>query len=254
MTSDRKRRVPGMMSRIACDLDGTLADMNGALQSEAEALFGPDVSVRAGLQVPAEPPSAEEISTAPEPNGQDESAAPQVENARRALTRRQYRQLWTHCVMRANFWSTLKEIEPGAVARFGQAARAHGWEVIFLTQRPPTAGELPQLQTQRWLQAHGFELPSVYVLNGSRGKVASALSLHAVIDDKPENCLDVVTDSTAKPILVWRDTPQSAPPAAARMGIETVFSFGAALDYLEALSVKPARSSLVDRIRETLGI
>jgi hypothetical protein len=148
----------------------------------------------------------------------------------------------------------LKEIEPGTVARFNSAARRYGWEVIFLTQRPPSAGELPQIQSQRWLAANGFEFPSVYVLNGSRGKVASALSLHVVIDDRAENCLDVVTDSTAKPILVWRDPPQTAPPAASRMGIETVFTFGAALDYLEALSAKPTKSSLLGRIRESLGI
>ncbi len=35
-----------MPLRIACDLDGTVADMDGALQQHAEALFGPGVDVR----------------------------------------------------------------------------------------------------------------------------------------------------------------------------------------------------------------
>ena len=35
-----------MALRIACDLDGTVADMESALQQHAEALFGPDVDIR----------------------------------------------------------------------------------------------------------------------------------------------------------------------------------------------------------------
>ena len=42
-----------------------------------------------------------------------------------------------------------------------RAARERRWEVIFLTTRPSTAGELVQLQSQRWLAAHGFQYPSV---------------------------------------------------------------------------------------------
>jgi hypothetical protein len=32
--------------RVACDLDGTVADMENALQREAERLFGPDIILR----------------------------------------------------------------------------------------------------------------------------------------------------------------------------------------------------------------
>ncbi len=42
--SGRGTRV--MALRIACDLDGTLADMEAALQREAERLFGPGVGLR----------------------------------------------------------------------------------------------------------------------------------------------------------------------------------------------------------------
>ena len=40
-----------MPLRIACDLDGTVADLRLALQREAERLFGPDVDVRAAAAV-----------------------------------------------------------------------------------------------------------------------------------------------------------------------------------------------------------
>src|SRR5262245_20248512 len=244
-----------MALRIGCDLDGTVADMGAALQREAEVLFGPTVNLRAGLGIPSEPPpnsatasGAAEAAIEPKPEKKEEIAA-------RSLSSREYRQLWTHVRSVENFWSTLKEIEPGTVARFSVAAQKYGWEVIFLTQRPASAGEPAQAQTQRWLEAHGFDLPSVFVVNGSRGKIAAALDLHAVIDDRPENCLDVATESQARAFLVWREPPQTAPPGAARMKIETVFSFAEALDKLEALSnAKTASPGFMGRIRQTLGI
>lgn len=175
---------------------------------------------------------------------------------RRGLTDRERRALWAHVGKIENFWSGLQEIEPGTVARFAQVASANRWEVLFLTQRPSGAGETPQVQSQRWLAAQGFALPSVYVMNGSRGKVADALHLDAVIDDRPDNCLDVVTDSTARAILVWRDRPETVPPAARRMGITVVFSFAEALDLLERLAAEQARKSggLLGRLRNALGV
>ncbi len=244
-----------MSLRVGCDLDGTVADMNAALQRAAEGLFGPNVDLRAGTGTPAEPPTDEEIAGSGDVAGENASKPVQEEKAaRRGLTSREYRYLWRHCQGLDNFWCSLKELEPGLVARFCVAARSHGWEVIFLTQRPASAGELAQLQSQRWLEAHGFDLPSVYVVNGSRGKIAAALHLDAVIDDRPENCLDVATESEAKAFLVWRDGPKSAPPGAARMGIETVYSFADALDRLEAMSIKPAKAGFLGKVRQSLGL
>ena len=67
----------------------------------------------------------------------------------------------------------------------------HRWEVFFITQRPFTDGETVQRQTQRWLVAQGFDLPSVLVLRGSRGAAAAALGLDYHVDDRPQNCVDV---------------------------------------------------------------
>src|SRR5262245_15978544 len=162
-----------MSLRIACDLDGTVADMTGALQRQAEALFGPNVDLRAGMGVPAEPPSDSETAAAAE-EAASEAKPPRSEDvaARRGLNSREYKQLWAHVRNVENFWSTLNEIEPGLVARLSVVAQKHGWEVIFLTQRPASAGESTQIQSQRWLEANGFTLPSVFVVNGSRGKIA----------------------------------------------------------------------------------
>jgi hypothetical protein len=141
--------------------------------------------------------------------------------------------VWDAARRTENFWETLPEIEPGIVARLGSLARGRGWEVIFLTQRPPSDGDTTQRQSQRWLAAHGFELPSVFVVSGSRGKVAAALGLDAVVDDRAENCLDVKVDSQARAVLVERGGNRDVPANAARLGIEAVGSIGELLDRLE---------------------
>jgi hypothetical protein len=81
----------------------------------------------------------------------------------------------------------------------------------------------------------GFTLPSVYVVRGSRGAVAAALGLTIVVDDRPENCVDVVADSKARAIS--HDGAKQAeqrPEAARRLGIGVVRSVGECLDILTA--------------------
>jgi hypothetical protein len=240
-----------MALRIAVDLDGTLADMDAALQEEAERLFGPGVDLRGALRARSEGAASVE---APDPTGttpamQTPVAAPPGIR----LSDRQQRLLWAAVRETENFWSSLREVEPGAVARLAQAAAAHEWDVLFITTRPPSAGDTTQLQSQRWLQAHGFELPSVYVVSGSRGRIAAALTLDAVIDDRPENCLDVATDSDATSILVWRDSKETVPPGARRLGIQVVFSIAEALEHLESGARPPERPGIMGRLRGMLG-
>jgi hypothetical protein len=270
-----------MALRIACDLDGTVADMESALQREAERLFGPDVDVRARGHVVAQTEEADgspddgaslEGETAVDDGGAGEPApegtgaserpgattkpgTPSERPIRTALTRAQMKQLWAHVRGIEDFWMTLAEIEPGAVSRFAAAASQHAWEVIFLTQRPATKGKTAQWQSQRWLDAHGFGFPAVYVMKGSRGKVADALALDAVLDDRAENCLDVTIDSKARSFLIWRDEPSSVPAAAAGLGITVVYSFAEALNHLRQMTEKSAKSpGLVSRLRAAIGI
>ena len=240
-----------MSLRIACDLDGTLADMESALELEARRLFGPDVDLRGSLRGRPEGPASAE---SPDPTGASpgmRSAVPASAGTR--LSDRQQRQLWARVRSIENFWASLKEVEAGAVARLARAAAQRGWDVLFITTRPSCAGETTQLQSQRWLQAHGFELPSVYVVSGSRGRIASALALDAVLDDRPENCVDVATDSSAKPFLVWRDKPETVPQGASRLGIKVVFSIAEAVEQLETPRAIRHRG-LMGRVRAALGV
>ena len=237
-----------MSLRIACDLDGTVADMDTALQREARRLFGPDVALHAFPGDRME--SAEDVE-----GHMTSDTDSKTTGSPRPLTAREVRRLWAHVASLENFWTSLGEVEPGAVAHLATAARTLRWEVIFLTQRPASAGETTQVQSQRWLQAHGFDLPSVMVMRGSRGKVATAFSLDALIDDRPENCLDVLSDSQAKPILVWRHGIARVPPGIAGLPIETVSSMADALAYLDVMTTERGRGrTLVGRLRKAFGV
>lgn len=240
-----------MSLRIAFDLDGTLADLDSALEALADELFAPASNPReAGSHeneresVPAtEASGADRDALTPEEEGLEPAPV-------RALTRRQQHDLWETVRKTANFWETLSETEPGIVSRLAGIAGERRWEVIFITQRPAADGDTTQRQTQRWLAQHGFEMPSVFVLGAgaSRGKVAAALDLDAVVDDRAENCLDVKVDSRARAFLVSREPNASIAANAARMGIEVVPSIAACLDLLTA--APPERRGLFGRLRK----
>jgi hypothetical protein len=166
------------------------------------------------------------------------------------------KEVWRAARERVNFWETLEEIEPGSLARLYDLAQRRRWEVLFITSRPETAGDTAQIQSHRWLSTCGYQLPSVFVVHGSRGKIATALALDIVVDDRPENCLDVAIDSTARPILVWRGDEDRVPGSARQLGIGAVKSMAEVLDILEALDAPSGRSGagVVDRLKSLLGL
>lgn len=234
-----------MALRIGCDLDGVLADMEMALVREAEALFGPIPHA-----TPALVPAASSSMTDLVPDEVTDNAPLRHELQ---LTPRQRRMLWRHVRTIENFWESLEEIEPGIVARLATLAIERRWEIIFLTRRPVTEGNTPQIQSQRWLEAKGFRLPSVYVVTGSRGLIAAALTLDIVVDDTPENCVDVAADSKARTIAVVRNS--APPPMLRRMGIHLVHSTHEAVDVLLDIdSSLEKQPGAMERVMRTLGL
>jgi hypothetical protein len=147
----------------------------------------------------------------------------------------------------------LPELEPGIISRIAQAAAQRRWEVIFLTTRPSTKGELVQLQSQRWLEAHGFQYPSVYVVQRSRGKIADALGLDVFVDDRPENCLDIAVESKAKVILVWHGSVNEVPAGARRLGVRPVTTITEGLALLEQLDDIRNQPSLMRSFKKAIG-
>lgn len=239
-----------MPLRIGFDLDGTVADMYSALRREAIALFGEEV-----LRTPEEASKPQEPGKeqAPQPKPEDDSTAT-LAIQELHLTARQQNQLWDHVKTIENFWTTLPELEPGIISRIAKAAADRRWEVIFLTTRPATKGELVQLQSQRWLEAHGFQYPSVFVVQRSRGKIADALGLDAFVDDRPENCLDIAVESKAKVILLWHGHPGEVPAGAKRLGVRAVSTPTEALALLEQLDDIRNQSGLMRSLKKAIGV
>lgn len=249
-----------MALRIGIDLDGVLADMESELVHQAEILFGDVMTERLKERAAEAGEHPEEIPAASSKEADQPSSDQSPTDTTPPLlklnmTTRQQRKLWRHVETIENFWETLAELEPGVIGRLAALAKDRRWEIIFLTTRPASAGATAQLQTQRWLEARGFPLPSVFVVYGSRGRIAAALHLDIVVDDRPENCLDVVVDSKARAILVWREDEKHLPAAARRLGIGVVKSVGECLDILTHVDASPPeRVGVMDRVRKLLGL
>jgi hypothetical protein len=229
--------------RLAFDLDGTVADMQSALAREARRLFP-------GIDPASLPTSASPNSEGADAKGQDEGRISIGQ-----LSSRQQRELWKAVCDQENWWETLSEIEPGALARLYRLVRDRRWELMFITSRPETRGDTAQAQSYRWLAAQGYETPSIFVAHGSRGKIAAALALDVLVDDRPENCLDVAIDSSARAILVWRGEEGKVPASARQLGIGSVTSIRECLDILESLDRNETEGAgVIDRLKRLLGL
>lgn len=235
-----------MALRIGFDLDGVLADMETALVREAEKLFGDRLHTE-----PTGSAHASMSDLVPEDVSDDAPLRHELH-----LSARERRQLWRHVRKIEGFWESLEEIEPGSVARLAALTAQYGWEVIFVTRRPATAGATAQLQSQRWLESKGFKLPSVYVVTASRGLIAAALTLDIVVDDTPENCVDVAADSKARTVAILRNRDVPPPPLLNRMGIHLVRSTEECLNLLVeiAASLAQPQQGTLERVMRTLGL
>jgi hypothetical protein len=235
--------------RIAFDLDGVLADLHGTFARTALRLF-PD------LDTAAVEGAAEVGASPPDPNAPPATilVPPPPPQTSLPLTARQSDAVWEALVSIEDFWETLAEIEPGMIGRLAGLADERRWEMLFITSRPRSAGHTVQRQSQRWLQKMGFPLPSVYVVHGSRGQIAKALNLDLVIDDRPENCLDVVLESQAGAMLVWRGRAGNVPGSAKRMGIAVVPTVAACLEAILEIERPTERGGPLERLRRLFGL
>ena len=223
-------------------MDGVLADFATAFREVELRLFGPSSSVKV---------ESPEVEAEHEENAAARAAA---EGPTPRETRRRRDAIWSAIHHTPDFWTTLKPLDAGAVRRIHELMLRHRWEVFFLTQRPATAGLTVQRQTQLWLQQQGFDLPSVLVISGSRGAAAGALRLNYHVDDSPQNCLDVASDSRARPILIVPDRDEITENSAKRLRIGVARSVGEALDTLEHIGVGgPGEPTILNKLSKIVG-
>jgi hypothetical protein len=223
-------------------MDGVLADFASAFHAVEDRLFPDTPGLSAGQ------PETEEAAA--EPSGQPDAKPKEAENPHE--TRRRREAIWSGIRATPDFWTTLQPIDPGAVRRIHQLMLQHRWEVFFITQRPATDGDTVQRQTQHWLVAQGFDLPSVLVIAGSRGAAAAALRLDYHVDDSPQNCLDVMAAAGAKAVLISRGTDQMV-ATARKLGIGIAPSIQPCLDLLDQLSAAQSNPTLLKRLATLVG-
>jgi phosphoglycolate phosphatase-like HAD superfamily hydrolase len=261
-----------MPLRVAFDMDGVLADFGLAFREVETRLLGSGraatagdpgreeeaketVARRAEAVSSASAPALDENDVLREYESEIPEAAEGVRTAKMSPARDRRRRdlVWRTIQSTPNFWSTLKPIDPEAVRRIHAMSLRHGWEVFFITQRPRTDGETVQRQTQRWLVDQGFDLPSVLVLTGSRGAAAAALRLDYLVDDTAQNCLDVIADSRARPILIVPNKDESTVASARKLGVGTARSISECLDLLDKAAAAHNQPGLLQRLASLVG-
>lgn len=210
-----------MALRIGIDIDGVLADFRSAFHVAARRCLRHDIEDSDDLETVG-PLSPEDV-----------------------------RRVWEHIAKTQNWWMDVPAYEPDQIARLYSVMRAVGWEVFFMTKRPPSAGDSVQFQTQWWIERFGFYLPAVMTVPGSRGDVANGLRLDMIIDDQLINCVEVISTAPTKAILMLRAADAAARQHAANRGIGVVASMSEAITVLERLNdVLPQKRGRLMRLSE----
>jgi hypothetical protein len=207
--------------RIGIDIDGVLADFRTAFHETAVRCLRHDVD---------DTPDLESLSP---------------------LSAADVRRVWDYIAAAQNWWMEVPAYEPDQIARLYSLTRASGWEVFFMTKRPPSAGDSVQFQTQWWIERFGFYLPAVLTVPGSRGDVATGLRLDLVLDDQLINCVEVISAAPTKAVLVLRSNDPAARQQAGNRGIGVVSTLSEAITIIERLqNVLPQKRGRLMRLAE----
>jgi hypothetical protein len=210
-----------MPLRIGIDIDGVLADFRTAFHEAALRCLRHDVDDEQDLET-LSPLSAVDV-----------------------------RRVWDHIAAAQNWWMEVPAYEPDQIARLYSLTRAAGWEVFFMTKRPPSAGDSVQFQTQWWIERFGFYLPAVLTVPGSRGDIANGLRLDLVLDDQLINCVEVISTAPTKAVLVLRSSDPAARQQAGNRGIGVVSTLSEAITVIERLhDVLPQKRGRLMRLAE----
>ena len=100
-----------------------------------------------------------------------------------------------------NFWMKLDPM-PFTSAL---SAEMDKYRIYFITSRMSAPGLPLEDQTAHWIRTQFYIPNPTVIVTNNKGEVAKALELDYFLDDRPENCLDVIQKSYA---MIWlHDAP-----------------------------------------------
>lgn len=172
------------MATIGVDIDGILADFNTSYVSLINKMTGIEF-----------PPLGDDYpdewfycKTAYRKAGYDEDQVNAVSKV-----------VWSTIAASKSFWLDLKPY-PGAV-KFLQWISLLKDDVYFMTSRP---GATAKWQTEKWLKRNGFFGAPTVIITSDKDLVCKAVKADYYVDDKTENCEDVLMSCPALVYMVER--------------------------------------------------
>lgn len=151
---------------IALDVDGVLADFNSTFIDLVVTTTGKDLFPKRPFSIPT--------WDYPDLYG---------------YSKEEMRGVWGRIAKSEDFWMNLRPYDD--TQEFLTAIYALRADVYFPTSRP---GKRAKWQTENWLDWLGFPRPTV-MISGDKGAICNALHVDYYIDDRNENCADVVVCS-----------------------------------------------------------
>lgn len=148
--------------RVGVDIDGVLGDFTGSFFEISRRLFGkPEVGV-----------------------------LPHDWNMSGILTKEEVSKSWDAIKNTRNFWLNLSREKGVTSQNLRRMAKTN--DLIFITARTQTKGYSVQQQSAAWLALEfALKWPTV-IEESNKGPLAAALHLDYFIDDRPENCLEIL--------------------------------------------------------------
>jgi uncharacterized HAD superfamily protein len=189
--------------RIGIDLDGVLANFNEAFKELIKA--------QTGIVLP---PLSD---TYPDTWDYHKAAGVSPEQGDK---------MWEY-IKTSMFWASLHALpETPAILDRLETLALNGHHIYFITSR---SGSMAKFWSELWLIRHGYASPTV-LISYDKGPIAKGLSLNVFVDDRPENCADVIAQGCGTRVYLI-DAPYNRWANESLLYGKRVKTVGEALDF-----------------------
>lgn len=122
------------------------------------------------------------------------------------VTKEQEKLIWGTIANSKTFWLDLKPYKNASTFLYWLSTGFRG-DAYFITQRP---GATAKWQTEKWLKRHGYLGTPTVLVSGDKGLICKALKVDYYVDDKTENCANVL-ETSANTLVYMIDRAYNQP-------------------------------------------